>query len=67
MLFPKEVVICIYSKKLFTFINQKNLYNMKKFFYLVALAIVAMACNTTIKAPIDDTGLFVICEKGTPI
>lgn len=40
---------------------------MKKFFYLVALAIVAMACNTTIKAPIDDTGLFVICEKGTPI
>ena len=40
---------------------------MKKFFYLVALAIVAIACNNTIKTPIDETGLFVISEKGTPI
>ena len=40
---------------------------MKKFFYLVVLAIAAIACDNTIKTPIDETGLFVVCEKGTPI
>lgn len=40
---------------------------MKKFFYLVVFAIVAMACDTTVKVPLDNTGLSVISEKGSTI